>query len=186
VTETAPIDDLFGAHVSISGGVWTAPARAEEIGSRWTQIFTKGPQRWADPEFSEADGEAYRAACESHGIVGTTVHASYLINVASPTESLREQSVAGLSAEYRRCTTIGAAHLVLHPGAATDGDRSSGVARIADALTRVLREAALSSTRICLEITTGKGSVLGNTFEELAAMLKAVDEQGGRDGQAVR
>jgi deoxyribonuclease-4 len=176
VTETAPINDLFGAHVSISGGVQNAPARAEEIGSRWTQIFTKVPQRWVEPEFGDAEREAYRSACERHGIVGTTVHASYLINVASPTETLREQSVASLSAEYRRCTTIGAAHLVLHPGAATDGDRPSGVARLADAVVRVL-DATDSATVICLEITTGKGSILGNTFEELAAMLRAVEDR---------
>lgn len=178
VTETAAIDDLFGAHVSVSGGVSTAPARAREIGSRWAQIFTKVPQRWAEPEFGETEGAAYRAACETHGIVGTTVHASYLINVASPNEKLQEQSAASLAAEYRRCTTIGAAQLVLHPGAATDGDRPSGVARLADAIATVLQETPDSTTRICLEVTTGKGSILGSTFEELAAMLRAIEQHG--------
>jgi deoxyribonuclease-4 len=179
VTETAALNDLFGAHISISGGAQLAPARAEEIGSRWMQIFTKQPQRWVEPVFSEQDGQVFRTACETHGIQGTTVHASYLINVASPTGSLYEQSINSLTAEYRRCTTLGASHLVLHPGAATDGDRPSGVSRLADALVRVL-EGTPSSTAICLEITTGKGSILGNTFEELALMLRAVEDRNSR------
>lgn len=172
-----PIADLFGAHVSISGGVEMAPARAAEIGSRWTQIFTKVPQRWAEPEFAVEVGEGYRAACAEHGVVGTTVHASYLINIGSPNAALYEQSVESLAKEYERCAVIGAAHLVLHPGAATDGDRESGVARLADALVQVL-EGTLSETVICLEITTGKGTVLGNTFEELAAMISAIETGG--------
>jgi deoxyribonuclease-4 len=169
-----PIADLFGAHVSISGGVELAPSRAAEIGSRWTQIFTKAPQRWAEPDFTGEIGAAYRGASAEHGVSGTTVHASYLINVGSPNPELYERSAESLAMEYRRCTVIGANHLVLHPGAATDGDRTSGVARVADALVRVL-SGMDSATVICLEITTGKGTVLGNTFEELAAMISAVE-----------
>lgn len=174
---TGQIDDLFGAHVSTSGGVHNAPERASAIGSRWTQIFTKQPQRWAEPEFGEAESDRYRGACEEHGIVGTTVHASYLINAASPKEELYERSIASLAAEYRRCTVIGAAHLVVHPGAATDGDREAGLLRNADAVVRVLQEVE-SETVLCLEGTTGKGTVLGSTFEELATMLSRVSDAG--------
>lgn len=175
--------DLLGAHVSSSGGCHTAPARAAEIGSRWTQIFTKQPQRWAEPELSESDGAAYRDACAEHGIVGTTVHASYLINAATPDETLYERSVASLAAEYRRCVTIGAAHLVVHPGSATDGDRQAGLVRNADAVARVLREVE-GDTVLCLEGTTGKGNVLGSTLEELRFLLDRIDEQVGPDARA--
>lgn len=173
---TEPIDDLLGAHVSTSGGVHTAPARAAAIGTRWTQIFTKPPQQWAEPTCGEAERERYRAACAEHGLLGTTVHASYLINAASPREDLYEKSVRSLAAEYRRCVMLGAAHLVVHPGAATDGDREAGLARNADAVVRVLEEVE-GETLLCLEVTTGKGTVLGRSFEELAQMLARVEER---------
>ncbi len=173
-----PLDDLFGAHVSISGGIHHAPERAAAIHSRWTQIFTKAPQRWAEPEIGPGEGDEYRAACAEHGIVGTTVHASYLINAASPSEELYEQSVRSLTAEYRRCATIGSAHLVLHPGAATDGERGAGLSRHADAVVKVLQEVE-AETILCLEVTTGKGTVLGNSFEELADMLSMISDQPG-------
>lgn len=170
---TATPEDLLGAHVSISGGVHTAPERAAAIGSRWTQIFTKAPQRWAEPEFGAEQRDAYRAACERHGVVGTTVHASYLINAASPDAALYERSVQSLAAEYRRCVTIGAVHLVVHPGSATDGDRAAALARNAAAVARVLAEEE-GDTVLCLECTTGKGNVLGNRLEELAALRDRV------------
>lgn len=178
-----PVDDLFGAHVSTSGGCHHAPARGAAIGTRWIQIFTKQPQRWAEPEFGEAEGDAYRAACAEHGIVGTTVHASYLINAASPDEKLYERSVRSLEAEYRRCVTLGAAHLVVHPGSATDGDREAGLARNAAAVVRVL-EAVEGDTLLCLEGTTGKGTVLGAKLEELRSLLDRIAAHGGREIRA--
>jgi deoxyribonuclease IV len=176
-----PVNDLLGAHVSTSGGGCpSGPARAAEIGSRWIQIFTKQPQRWADPVFGDREREAYKAACEEHGVIGTTVHASYLINAASPTEWLYEKSVLSLEAEYRRSATIGAAHVVVHPGSATDGDRKSGLLRNAYAVVHAL-QAIEADTILCLEGTTGKGNILGATLEELRLMLDMVEEVGGSD-----
>lgn len=170
----SPIEDLLGAHVSAAGGVHTAPARAAAIGSRWTQIFTKAPQQWAEPACGQAEREAYRAACREHGIVGTTVHASYLINAASPQPALYEKSVASLAAEYARCATLGVQQLVVHPGSATDGDRAAGVERNAAAVVRVLRGAP-GDTVLCLESTASKGNVLGGALEELAELVQRVE-----------
>src|SRR5690606_16587675 len=100
-----------------------------------------------------------------------------LINAASPTAALYEQSVVSLIGEYRRCTLIGAAHLVMHPGAATDGDREAGLSRHADAVVRVLQEIE-SETILCLEGTTWKDTILGKTYEELAAMLSMIADHG--------
>lgn len=171
-----PLNDSLGAHVSISGGVHNAPERAAAIGSRWTQIFTKAPQQWAEPVFGDAEREAYHLACEEHGLIGTTVHASYLINAASPQEALYERSVRSLAAEYRRCLVLGANHLVVHPGSATDGDRDAGLVRNASAVVRVLRELE-GETFLCLEVTTGRGNVLGSTLGELAQLLERITDE---------
>jgi deoxyribonuclease-4 len=172
----ASTPDLLGAHVSITGGVHTAHERAAALNSRWMQIFTKAPQQWADPVFGDTEREACLAACEQHGILGTTVHASYLINAASPKADLYEKSVQSLIAEYRRCVAIGTDHLVVHPGSATDGDRQAGLMRNADAAVRTLQSVE-GNTVLCLEVTSGKGNVLGSTLDELATMLARVIEQ---------
>ena len=51
--------DELGAHVSAAGGTPNAPARAEAIGARVLQLFTKQPNRWAEPVLSLAVGEAF-------------------------------------------------------------------------------------------------------------------------------
>lgn len=172
----ATIPDFLGAHVSVTGGVHTAAERAAAIRSRWMQIFTKAPQQWADPVFGDAERDACCAACEQHGVIGTTVHASYLINAASPKADLYEKSVGSLTAEYRRCVAIGADHLVVHPGSATDGDREAGLIRNADAVVRTLHSVE-GDTVLCLEVTTGKGNVLGSTLDELAQLLALITDQ---------
>ena len=69
-----PESDELGAHVSSSGGVQRAPARAEEIESAVLQLFTKQPARWA---------ERRRAR-----IATAVAHDSYLINLSSPDPAL--------------------------------------------------------------------------------------------------
>jgi deoxyribonuclease-4 len=53
-------------------------------------------------------------------------------------------------------------------------DRASGLARNADAISEAL-EAVPGKTILCLETTVGSGTSLGSTFEELRAIMDAVD-----------
>ncbi|MGH7577919.1 MAG: deoxyribonuclease IV [Longimicrobiales bacterium] len=159
----------------MAGGVCTAPARAAAIGAAWTQIFTKTPQQWFDPVFGDEERDGYRAACAEHGIVGTTVHACYLLNCASPSPDLYERSATGLAAELARCESIGADHLVVHAGSATDGDRRAGLQRKAEAIVRSLRTGQ-GRTRILIENTPGTRNLLGRDFAELTSIIGAIHD----------
>src|SRR5690606_1050070 len=85
-------EDELGAHVSTAGGVWNAPQRARALDSGVLQLFTKQPNRWAEPEVDEETAERFRRACEEHRIRVTAAHDSYLINLASPDPRLRAMS----------------------------------------------------------------------------------------------
>lgn len=167
--------DELGAHVSAQGGTENAPGRAAEIGAVVLQLFTKQPNRWAEPRISPAAGAAFRDAREAHGIVCVASHDSYLINLASPDPDLWERSLASFRSELERCAALGVDLLVTHPGNATDGDQEAGVARNARGVTEALR-AVSGDTRVLLEITAGSGSSVGGSFEKLAAILEAVAE----------
>jgi Endonuclease IV len=78
------------------------------------------------------------------------------------------------TAELTRCEALRLTYLVSHPGNYMD-DRASGVARNADAIAECL-ERVPSSTVLCLEATAGAGTVLGSTFEELAAIIARIPE----------
>lgn len=165
--------DELGAHVSTAGGVRNAPARAREIESVCLQLFTKQPNRWAEPSLGPEELRAYGAEVAAHGIRVAGSHDSYLINLATPDPVLWGRSYQSFRRELERSSALGLDFLVTHPGNATDGDRPSGIARNAEGVTRALEEVE-GPTRILLELTAGGGTTVGGSFRDLAAILERV------------
>ncbi len=162
----------LGAHVSIAGGSWEAAARVREISATGSQIFTKQANRWIERDIEEAEAARYADAMRDTFVRWTCAHDSYLINLASPDMTLRARSIESFRAELRRCHSLGLDALVSHPGNFMD-DRASGLARNAEAIGIAL-EAEPGPTRLLMELTAGQGTVLGSTFEEMAALLAAI------------
>ncbi len=162
----------LGAHVSIAGGSWEAAARVREISATGNQIFTKQANRWIERDIEEAEATRYAEAMRETSVRWTCAHDSYLINLASPDVSLRARSIESFRAELRRCHALGLDALVSHPGNFMD-DRESGLARNAEAIGIAL-EAEPGPTRLLMELTAGQGTVLGSTFEEMAALLDGI------------
>jgi deoxyribonuclease IV len=167
--------ELLGAHVSVQGGVATAPARGLAIGASAIQVFTKTPSQWREPVLGEDTAATFRRELGRSGIARIVSHDSYLINLASPDPVLRSRSEASFRAELERCRALGIPAVVSHPGNFID-DRAAGLRRNAESYTRCL-EAVPGPVRVLLEHTAGTGTSLGSTFEELAELRAAI---GGR------
>lgn len=170
------IEDEFGAHVSTAGGVQNAPARARDIQSACLQLFTKQPNRWAEPSFDQPTVDRYRSEIEAHGIQVAGAHDSYLINLASPNPELWERSYGAFEKELARCGALALHFLVTHPGNATDGDHASGIARNAEGVARAL-ERVPGPTKVLLELTAGSGTTVGGSLENLAAIIRGIPEE---------
>lgn len=164
--------DLLGAHTSIAGGTHEAPPRAKAIGATAMQIFTKMANRWAERECADDECAAFRAALAETAVRATAAHDSYLINLASPDPTLRRRSIESFVLELARCEALGLDCLVSHPGNYID-DRESGIARNGEAIGEALARVPGRVT-ICLECTSGSGTAIGATFEDLAAVIEAV------------
>lgn len=169
---TDPI--LLGAHVSTAGGLRNAPGRGAEIGATAIQIFTKMPSRWAEKSVDPDEARDFRAGCEQAGIRFVCVHDSYLINLASADETLREKSYVSFRSELARSRDLGVAAIVSHPGNATDGDLARGLQQNASLVERALREVE-DSPMVLFETTAGSGKVIGSRFEELALLRESID-----------
>ncbi|NNM05956.1 MAG: deoxyribonuclease IV, partial [Gemmatimonadetes bacterium] len=168
-----PPYDEFGAHVSTAGGLPTGPARAREIEATCLQLFTKQPNRWAEPEIDPDVRASFQAEAKANEIRVAGSHDSYLINLASPNSELWDRSLSSFQREMERCTGMELQFLVTHPGNATDGDHESGIARNAEGVTRAL-EAVPGRTRVLLELTAGGGTTVGGSFKDLAAIISQV------------
>jgi deoxyribonuclease-4 len=165
--------DELGAHVSTAGGVDRAPARAREVESVCLQLFTKQPNRWAEPVLKAETVRNFHQECDRLGILTTVAHDSYLINLATPDATLWERSYTCFRGELERCCALGIDFMVTHPGNATDGDLDAGLARNAEGVARALQEVS-GKTRIALELTAGSGTTVGATFENLARILEGI------------
>jgi len=102
------------------------------------------------------------------GIVAVVSHDSYLINLASPDDALREMSAAAFTAELVRCLALGIRWVVSHPGNYID-DRDAGLERNVRAYAACLA-AVPGDVGVLMEGTAGAGTALGSSFEELRAL----------------
>lgn len=165
----------LGAHMSIGGGLPNAVDRAVLHGCEALQIFTKSAGQWRARVLPADEIARFRRRVGETGIHPVVAHASYLINLAARDELLRERSIAALGEELDRAEALGLDGVVLHPGACTGGSDVEGLQRIATGLVTVLRARPRQCARVLLEHTAGQGTVLGHRFEQLAAIIEAVE-----------
>ncbi len=167
---------LFGAHMSIAGGCHNALTSAVEHGFDTVQLFTKNNNQWNAKDLTPADLKLFHDTLKTSKLKFPTAHDSYLINLASPDDTLYQRSLEAFIIEVERAEALGLAYLVMHPGTPTDGDDDAGLARIVSALDQVHARCADVRVRVLLENTAGQGKSLGWRFEHLAHILDHVQQ----------
>ncbi len=167
---------LFGAHMSIAGGVDKAIDRAVQVGCDVVQIFTKSSNQWKARPIAPDEVERFRAKLQEAGIRSVVAHDSYLINLASPDDALWEKSIAAFREELERCELLGIPYLVTHPGSYGEAGEEAGIRRVAEALNRLHDDLPGYQVKTLLEVTAGQGTSLGYRFEQLAAITERVRE----------
>jgi deoxyribonuclease IV len=168
---------FLGAHVSISGGVDKAPAIGLEIGCEAIQIFTRNQMQWKAKPLTKVDLDSFRQRMRASKIKIGISHDSYLINLGSPVETKLMQSRIAFGEEIERCEQLGLSYLVFHPGSHTGAGEKAGLKAIADSINDALSRRKRYKTQLLLETTSGQGSNLGYTFEQLAEIVDMVREK---------
>jgi len=162
--------------VSVAGGMPRAIERAQDLGCTSLQVFVKNQQQWRGREFPELEARQFRAARTASPIRCAMAHASYLVNLATPDETLFRRSLAAMEDEMRRCARLGIECLVVHPGAHVGSGEAAGVRRVTEAVRWLLSRPGLGAVSILLESTAGQGTCVGHRFEHLGQVLA---ESGG-------
>jgi deoxyribonuclease-4 len=161
----------LGAHVSVAGGVHTAPERGKKIGADIVQIFSKQNTRWEGKALEEGDARALREEIERTGVRVGAIHCAYLINLGSANETVRTRSLYALEDEASRAAMLGVPYLVMHPGSSGEDPAEEGIARIASAI-RSFGKFPKGVT-LLLENTAGQGNSIGRTMGQLRELLDA-------------
>jgi len=138
------------------------------------QLFVQSPRAWRFPDHDPADLEAFRARRRQLGIGAVTVHAIYLINLASPKDDFYEKSVTALSSTVDTACAIEADAVVFHVGSHLGSGFEAGLERVVPALRQAL-DRCDDTTWLCMENTAGTGATIGRSLDELAALYDALD-----------
>jgi deoxyribonuclease IV len=165
---------LLGAHQSIAGGYYRSVEIAAETGCDVVQLFTKNNNQWRAKPITDEEAQLFQVKLRELRIGHPIAHASYLINLASPDELLREKSIGGMVVELKRADQLGIPYVVMHPGAHTTVSESEGIALVAASINEVHARLPKAKAQIALEITAGQGTCLGCRFGQLAAIIEQV------------
>jgi deoxyribonuclease-4 len=161
---------LIGAHVSTAGGLVRAIERGTELGCESIQIFNQSPRMWRPTRYGPDDFAAFREAMDGSPIEAVVIHAVYLINCATKDRELRRKSLASLTHALRTGDGIGAAGVVLHPGAQKGEAHGPSMRRAAKVIAAALAESG--SCPLLLEQTAGHKGLLGRDFDETARLIE--------------
>jgi deoxyribonuclease-4 len=163
-----------GAHMSIAGRIYESVDRAVSYGCDCMQIFSRSPRTWKAKELSEEDAVEFCKRRQRHGIDPVVVHIPYLINLCSPDPALHARSTTEFTADLLRAARIEADFFVSHVGSHKGAGEQLGLIQISTALRQILTENPAPAL-VLLENTSGSANSLGHTFEQLQAIIEAVD-----------
>ena len=162
-----------GAHASVAGGVHNAVDEQREFGGNCGQIFSHSPQVWQDPDLDPDNAAQFREAADAGDIGPWVIHASYLVNLATPKADLREKSVASMQAEVDAAKTLGIDYVNVHLGAHTGAGVEQGLDNAASTLDEL---DVPDDVTVLVESDAGSGTKLGDEFDHLRAVLDRAEQ----------
>jgi deoxyribonuclease IV len=168
---------MVGLHVSIAGSLDQAFDRAEEVGATTFQIFTRNPNQWKFKPIPDEAAALFREKRARSGFRRVADHMPYLPNLASPEESTMKISRYSFDEEVKRCDALGIDYLVIHLGSHLGKGTAVGIANIAEACNEAIAGSG-GRTMVLLENMAGQKNSVGARFEELAAILRKVKDEG--------
>ena len=121
----------------------------------------------------EADAAALRGFLRENGFGTLVAHAPYTLNACGKEEAVRDFAHRAMEEDIARLeAALPGQYYNFHPGSHVGQGAAEGVRLIAAQLNAILTPGM--TTTVLLETMAGKGSEVGRTFEELAAILDKV------------
>ncbi|KRM87498.1 deoxyribonuclease IV [Lacticaseibacillus thailandensis] len=166
---------LIGANVSMSGKAMFPGAVAEAVsyGATTLQFYIGAPQNTRRKDVSAMRISEGLAAMKTAGLSHLVIHAPYIVNLGNTKKPGNyDFAVEFMRAEVARAEALHAYSMPFHPGAHVGAGADAAIAQIARGLNEIIT--ADQHVTIALETMAGKGTEVGRTFEELAAILDRV------------
>ncbi len=162
---------FIGAHISASDGLYNAPANAKRQGCECYQFFSRPPQGGPVKKLTPEDIKKFKAANQKLSYQNFYVHAPYFINLASNNNRIYYGSISVLREELERGSLLGVKYLMTHLGSTKDLGEKKSLQKVVAGLEKILTDYQ-GSTQLLIEISSGSGAIIGDTFEEVSEIIK--------------
>jgi len=167
----------IGAHVSAAGGPQYAPLNAHKEKCETFQFFVGSPRSFASKKLTQQEIEEFKSNCKQYGFTDTYVHASYLINLASKNNRIRNGSITLLQKGLEACNALGVTGMMFHTGSAKDyDDKQDAIKKAIESINKVL-DGYTGSTKLLIDNAAGAGAVVGMNFKEVGQLYKGVKKK---------
>lgn len=195
----------IGRHMPTHSKMVKAAEIARQIGCEAIQIFASNPTGWRPSADDEKGCAAFAQAARACELDPVVIHAPYLINLGTLDDEIWQKSVSLLTWTVQRGALLGAKYVVFHTGSHRGAGITTGLARVAQGIKKVLQESPPITTdaiidnistlspdksgseknsqvMLLLENDVGAGNSLGHSFEQLAAILVQLPQYRDRLG----
>lgn len=162
----------IGCHLSSSKGFLAMGQTALSIGADTFQFFTRNPRGGKAKEVKPEDAAALAQLCAEHNFAPLLAHAPYTMNPAAAEPRILDFARMVMEGDLAQLEYLPGNMYNFHPGSHVKQGAEVGVEKIAALLNAVLHKDL--HTTVLLETMAGKGSEIGRSFEELAAILDKV------------
>lgn len=166
---------VIGCHLSSSKGYLAMGKTALSIGANTFQFFTRNPRGGKAKAVDPQDAAALMQLAEENNFGPLLAHAPYTMNPCAAEPRLLEFAEMVMTEDLQALEYLPGNLYNFHPGSHVKQGAEIGIEKIAAMLNRVLF--AEQHTTVLLETMAGKGSEVGRSFEELAAILDKVQLQ---------
>lgn len=162
-----------GCHLSTSKGFAAMGRTALSLGANTFAFFTRNPRGGSAKAIDAADAAALRELMAEHDFGTLVAHAPYTLNPCSAKPEAREFARMCMTDDLVRMEAVPHSYYNFHPGSHVKQGAEYGIELIARLLNEVL--VPEQTTTVLLETMAGKGTEVGRTFEELAAIIERVE-----------
>lgn len=162
----------IGCHLSSSNGYLAMGKTALALAADTFQFFTRNPRGSKAKAIDPEDAAAFCSLLQEEHFPCILAHAPYTLNPCSATEATREFARLTMADDLRRMEFTPGQLYNFHPGSHTGQGAEKGIELIAELLNELL--APEQTTTVLLETMAGKGTEVGRTFDELAAIIRQV------------
>lgn len=167
---------IIGCHLSVSRGFLSMAKEASSIGGNTFQFFPRNPRGGRSKPWSGEDTDALAGWMQSHHFGPILCHGAYTMNAASVKENVRDFARTAVREDLAKTARLYHCMYNFHPGAHLGQGPEKASVLIADMLNYAMDQESLPEW-VLLETMAGKGTEVGRTFEELAAIIDKTERK---------